>query len=188
MDQIIIHKLVYALFSCLLWIVNGNINIESNKQEVIFIPLVVNQYNITPVETPTATPTGPRPTRTRTPTPTRTITRTPTPYRSVTPLPTSTITPTATITPTLTFTPTLTPTTTYVPLPEVTMVYPTFTPSATPTKVSPITPTITRTPAPFFGDRANQARLGILASVGIVWILLAIWIVILIRRTKANIE
>lgn len=188
MNRLLIRKLLYALFICLLWISTADIQQVpgASKQEVLYLPLILNQYGIIPTETPTASPTGPRPTRTRTPTATRTITRTSTPFRSSTPLPTSTITPTITLTPTLTFTPTTTFTPTYMPLPELTLIYPTFTPSLTSTKLPTLKPSLSPTSTPYFGNKNNQTRLGILASVGLVWILLSVWLVILLRRTRTS--
>ena len=190
MNRLSIRKLLYAFFLWLLWISNGNVDhvFGSNNLEVQFLPLILNQFGIKPTETPTASSTSPRPTRTKTPTPTRTKTPTSQPFRTFTPLPSSTITPTTTLTPTLTFTPTLTPTPTYVPFPEITLIYPTFTPSMTPTRSVIIKPTITQTPPSLFNNKTNQARLGILASVGLVWVLLAVWLVVLIRRTRTNQE
>lgn len=161
---------------------------SNHADTTIYLPLVLNEFGISPPKTPTASPTGPRPTRTRTPTPTRTQTRTSTPFRTSTPLPTSTITPTITLTPTFTFTPTFTPTTTYLPFPEITLTYPTFTPSSTSTQTATQASTQTQTPVPIFGSSGNQARLSILAAVGLVWVLLAVWIVILLRRTKTDHE
>jgi hypothetical protein len=180
------------LFSCILLFLSLSSQFNSPPREnsdvdsVLYLPLILKDFRITPTETPTASATGPRPTRTKTPTPTRTQTTTFTPFRSSTPLPTSTITPTVTITPTATFTATLTPTTTYVPLPEFTLVYPTFTPSKTSTRIIPVEATFTQTPLPFLAVKSNQTKLGILASIGLVWILLAAWLIILIRRTQAD--
>lgn len=179
-------------FSCILLFLSISYQFNIPPQEnssidsVVYLPLVMKDFGITPTETPTASATGPRPTRTKTPTATRTQTRTSTPFRSSTPIPTSTITPTVTITPTATFTATLTPTTTYVPLPEFTLIYPTFTPSITSTRITPVEATITQTPLPFIAVKSNQTKLGILASIGLVWILLAAWLFILIRRTQAD--
>jgi hypothetical protein len=64
------------------------------------------------------------------------------------------------------------------------MIYPTNTPSLTPTRQILVNPTVTQTPAPFFSIRNNQIKAGILASIGLVWVLLAIWIVLLLRRAS----
>lgn len=161
---------------------------NTSVDSVVYLPLIMEESANSPTNTPTSISTVPRPTRTKTPTPTRTQTRTFTPFRTSTPLPTSTITPTTTLTPTATYTLTLTSTTTYVPLPEITLIYPTLTPTNTPTKSVTLRPTGTATPAPFFSVSSNQARLGILALVGSVWILLAVWLVILLRRNRADQE
>lgn len=180
----------FILIYCLLLIFNTSFRTFNHIYEynsadtTIYLPLILRDFGISPTETPT----GPRPTRTRTPTTTPTQTRTSTPFRTFTPLPTSTITPTITLTPTWTFTPTFTPTTTYIPLPEISLVYPTFTPSSTYTQTATQESTNTQTPVPLFGSRGNQSRLGILAFVGLVWVLLTIWLIILIRRTRINRE
>ena len=180
------HLRFFISFSCLLLFLSfsdryNNLPLENNSADsVMYLPIILKEVGFAPP--------APRPTRTKTPTPTRTRTPTSQPFRTFTPLPSSTITPTTTLTPTSTFTPTFTPTTTYIPLPEITMIYPTFTPSLTPTRRPTIGPTITQTPVPLFGSKSNQARLGILASVGLVWALLAAWLVILIRRTRINQE
>jgi len=137
----------------------------------LFFPIVINS-EIRAVN----------PTRTPTPTVTRTATRTATPFRSATPQPTSTITPTSTLSPTPTFTATRTPTTTLEPLPSFTLRF-----VSTPTSSSPAT-----TPSPTAALQATEDRdflqgisrgdWGLLALVGLIWVLLGAWLVLLTRQ------
>lgn len=158
---------------------------KSRQQTLVYLPLVLGNFEFEQAPTPTATI---RPTKEPTKTPTRTITRTPTPFRSITPVPTSTITPTSSQTPTLTFTPTNTATTTYIPLPVVTLVFPTHTPTIRP---SP-TPTkeVTASPTPASGAAVVIGRgwWGLLALICLVWVLLAVWLVLLLRRARSQPE
>lgn len=124
------------------------------------------------------------PTRTPTPTLTRTATRTATPFRSATPRPTSTITPTNTLSPTPTYTATNTPTTTLEPLPSFTIRF-----VSTPIQI-PQTPTPSPTPTDRLQDVEGtpsspglaRGDWGLLALVGLIWVLLGAWLVLLTRQ------
>jgi hypothetical protein len=121
-------------------------------------------------------------TKTPTPTLTRTATQTVTPFRSATPRPTSTITPTNTLSPTPTYTATYTPTTTLEPLPSFTLRF-----ASSPTPISQST-----TPSPTYalpdaGETItapgfNRGDWGLLALVGLIWVLLGAWLVLLTRQ------
>ena len=148
-----------------------------------YLPIVLKQTQLTPTLTFT-----PAPNPTRTPTRTQTFTPFPTwtPFRTFTPIPTATITPTSTQTPTPTFTPTNTSTPTYIPLPSLTLIFPTNTPTAS--RPATLTPTRTATgtvePYPNPAPALGSDRMGILILVGSLWVLLAGWLVLILRRTR----
>ncbi len=155
---------------------------------LVYIPIIMNQFvppsTITPSPSPTST--GPTPTKSYTRTLTWTPSKTSTPYRSSTPVPSSTITPTLTDTPTNTPSPTNTLTSTYIPLPSITILFPTSTKSITPsvtiipTKVSNITPT------PTFPNRNNLPRFGILVLIGLLWVMLGGFLYLLFHRNVGS--
>lgn len=126
------------------------------------------------------------PTRTPSPTQTRTPTRTRTPFRSATPRPTSTQTPTVTLTPTNTNTPTSTSTITLIPIPSITIVYPTLTPTVTPTRTSSPTysPTPSETPGIIEATRPSTWVLVILVSL--LWTILVVGLYFFIRRQEMD--
>lgn len=126
------------------------------------------------------------PTRTPRPTQTRTPTRTRTPFRSATPLPTSTQTPTVTITPTNTNTPTPTFTPTLIPVPSITIIFPTLTPTQTPTKTPTLTtsPTPSTTPGIIEATRPTSWILVIL--VCLLWIILGVGLFFFFRRQEMS--
>ena len=145
----------------------------------IYLPIVYNniQYQASPTRTPTPT-RKPKPTQTRTPTRTRT------PVRISTKRPTSTQTPTQTLTPTITLTPTMTSTTTLIPLPSITIQYPTLTPSLTPSRTlsPPVTPSSTPSPGFISNPRLSAWVVGIL--IGLLWIILAVWLYFVFQRKE----
>lgn len=124
------------------------------------------------------------PTRTPRPTQTRTPTRTRIPFRSATPIPTSTNTPTVTITPTNTNTPTATSTLTLIPVPSITIIYPTLTPTHTPTRTLRPTssPSPTATPGIFEATSSSTWILVILVSL--LWTILAVGLFFFFRRQE----
>jgi hypothetical protein len=122
------------------------------------------------------------PARTPTPTLTRTPTLTSTPFRSVTPIPTSTITPTNTQSPTPTYTPTRTPTTTLAPLPSFTMIFITSPPTITQTSTWIPTGIPLETDNSNFLSGIDKADWGIIVLVGLVWMLLGTWLVLMFRQ------
>ncbi|MFZ6029792.1 MAG: hypothetical protein ACOYYS_18925 [Chloroflexota bacterium] len=146
--------------------------------------------------TPTATATGPTTTPTATPTATRTntaqVVNTATPSHTVaapivtfTPAPTITQTPSETPTPSATATETLPPTTTLLPLPSITILWPTETPSATatPRRFTTATPDQTHTPTPTGGPRSVPLRISFLGAViGALWLLLGVFLFVYLRR------
>jgi len=170
----------------------GEAVLQGTSTPVLYLPLVLRSFFVgTP--TPTVTPTRTRtlfptsmPFRTWTPVPTRTATRR---LPSATTIPSATNTLIPSRTPTSTSTPTNTATTTLVPLPAVTLVFPTGTPSstarATPSPAATVLPpgeSGGSGPGPFAGG--NQARLALLASLGLLWVLLGGWIYLLWRRWR----
>ena len=174
-------SLIVVIASLLIPPLWGNISQPSITQAEykLYLPIVYNniQYQVSPTNTPTAT-RKPKPTQTRTPTRTRV------PFRSSTPRPTSTQTPTQTLTPTITLTPTSTSTITLIPFPAITIQYPSHTPSLTPTRT--ISPTITpsSTPSPGFISNPQLSMWVIGIFVGLLWIILAVWLYILLRRKE----
>ena len=134
-----------------------------------YLPIVHRLYLVHPTPTPTITPT-------------KTIYITYTPYRTYTPYPTNTITPTLTLTPTSTFTPTNTLTSTFLPFPSITLLYMTQSPTNTLTPTQIRSATITPTVEGGANMQPESGRTTALILVGILWLLLAGWIVILIRR------
>jgi hypothetical protein len=139
---------------------------------ISYIPIVYRLYLVHPTPTPTITPT-------------KTIYITYTPYRTYTPYPTNTITPTLTLTPTLTFTPTNTHTSTYMPFPSITLLYMSQTPTKTITPTQVPSATITPTVAGGINIQPENGRTIALILVGILWVLLAAWLIILIRRGQS---
>jgi hypothetical protein len=168
-----------ALVLFLIEVPSGFQTKEISLQTIVYLPLIFGDFGFQPSPTPSATI---RPTKEPTETPTPTITRTLTPFRSATPIPTSTITPTQTLTPTSTYTPTLTPTTTYIPLPVISLVFPSQTSTPTPSRTPSQEVTATPTPGPLAAIGLGQGRWSLLALVCLVWILLAAWLFILLRR------
>jgi hypothetical protein len=148
-----------------------------------FNPTLTPTITLTPTQTVTLTRTA---TRRPTITPSRTATRR---FLSPTPIPTSTVTPTVTLTPTLTNTPTSTRTTTLIPMPAFTLALPT---SASGGAASPVPrPSNTATPAPGpagavppSAGQGNLARLALVVSLGLLWILLGGWLYLLLRRWR----
>jgi hypothetical protein len=122
------------------------------------------------------------PTQTPTPTQTWTPTRTRTPFRSSTPRPTSTLTPTYTFTPTNTNTPTSTPTTTLIPLPSVTIRFPSHTPTLIPSRT--LKPISTPTPTQPIGLLANlKPAIWIpVILIALMWVILAMSLILFLRR------
>jgi hypothetical protein len=176
---------IAGLFALLTFFASLNETSLAQIQDTVvrYLPIVLRQAEIIP--TVTSTP-SPRPTRT----PTRTQTFTPfptwTPFRTWTPVPTPTITPTFTQTPTLTNTPTNTSTPTYQPLPSFTLIYPS--PTSTRSGQATLTPTRTTTatlePYPYPEPTIGSDRLGLIFLVGSLWVLLAGWLVLLLRRIR----
>ena len=149
------------------------------------LPGVATQTpTITQTVDPNASPTF---TNTPGPSPTASITPTPTLTQAATQVPTGTPVPSATITiqATGTNTPSATPTAsaTLIPLPEVTFTYPAPTATARPT----------RTPLPAGTDQSSEGggsggqpdalRIGLLASIVLLWVLLGGWLYIFLYRS-----
>lgn len=122
------------------------------------------------------------PTRIPTPTHTWTPTRTRTPFRSSTPIPTSTITPTYTFTPTNTNTPTSTSTTTLIPLPSLTIRFPSHTPTITPSRT--LKPISTPTPTQPIGLLTNLKPViwVPVILIALMWVILAVSLILFLRR------
>lgn len=154
------------------------------------LPLVFKGYRIgTPTPTRTSTPTRTAiPTLTRVPTWTPGPTRTPTrriPTR--TPIPTPTRTPLPTQTPTATPTATQTPTGTYAPQPTIELEFPTGTPTPKPS-LTPVATGEDSGPGGGQPGRPGQddfTRIALLASLSLLWVLLAGWLYLLLRRWRA---
>jgi hypothetical protein len=152
---------------------------------------------VTPSATasPTTTP-SPTPSVTNTLTPAPTTALTPSPLPSLTPTiptpptatstfpPTRTRTPTRTPLPTKTPTITLTPTNTLIPLGTVTLILPSLTSTLTPTEIPAAISTPLPSPPP--DDRRELARLGLIVVIGVLWLLLAGWLVIFFRARKGG--
>ncbi len=142
---------------------------------VVYLPIVF-RTSITQI-VPTRTP---RPTQTRTPTRTRI------PFRSPTPRPTSTYTPTVTLTPTNTNTPTSTLTTTLVPIPSITIRFPTLTPTHTPTRTIKPTASPSPTATPGILEATETSSWVVIILVVSMWIILATWLYFFLRRQNIN--
>lgn len=126
---------------------------------------------------PTRTP---RPTQTRTPTSTRI------PFRSATPIPTSTNTPTVTITPTNTNTPTATHTMTLIPIPSITIIYPTLTPTRTPTRTLRPTSSPSPTATPGIIEATTSSTWILVILVSLLWTILAVGLFFFFRRREMD--
>lgn len=185
MSRITALVLIAGLLAVIAFLANMNETSLAQIEATVvrYLPIVIREKEIIPSITPTQTE---RPTRT----PTRTQTFTPfptwTPFRTWTPVPTPTVSPTFTLTPTLTYTPTSTSTPTYLPLPSFTLLYP----SPTSTLTARVTATPTRTttgtsaPYPYPEPGIGAERTGLIFLVGSLWVLLAGWLVLLLRRTR----
>ena len=147
----------------------------------------------TEVPSETRTPTTNPDDSEETPTPTSTITRTSTPAPTITTAPTSTPTlmltevPPAIPPPTMVDTSPGLPTATLIPLPPIIVVYPTLE-ITNPTATSTLSPMPTETQ----GSNDDYVKTGfkvlgvtgLFCVVGMLWLLLVIWIVLLINRVR----
>ena len=172
------------LILCFGFPILGIVMAQGNDTESDYLPIVVAQVPpATDTPTSTSTATSGSPIRTPTRTPTRFIPRPPT--FTLRPSPTNTPIPSST--PTVTLTPTSTPTTTYVPLPSLHLVFPTG---------ARATPDQTRTPTrpaeagsgtqtgenPAAVNVAGGSHTGLLVLLVVLWLALAGWVYLLIRR------
>jgi hypothetical protein len=170
----------------------GEVRLQTTSTPAWYLPYVLRNFLIgTATPTLTLTPTrtlfpSSTPFRTWTPGPTRTPTRR---IPTSTPIPTATNTLIPSRTPTSTSTPTNTPTTTLLPLPAITLEFPTATSTGT-ARPSPTTaetvlpPGDSGGPAPALFSRLNQTHLALLISLGLLWVLLGGWLYLLWRRYK----
>jgi hypothetical protein len=169
--------------------------IDANNRSEIHPPMSEPPKSALPgvaTPTPTLTPTvdpnaSPTFTNTPGPSPTASITPSPTLTQAATRVPTSTPVPSATITieATGTSTPSATPTAsaTLIPLPEVTFTYPA--PSATTRPTSTPLPLETEQSSDEdgTGGQSDALRIGLLASIVLLWILLGGWLYIFLYRS-----
>lgn len=151
----------------------GRISTKSQTANEVYLPIVfmTRIHLVSPTKTPKSTQT-------------RTATRTRAPFRSSTPIPTSTQTPTNTLTPTITLTPTSTATITLIPLPSITIQYPSHTPSITPSIT--IIPSQTPSPTPPSGlfSTPESSTWILVILVSLLWVILAILIYLFLRRRE----
>jgi hypothetical protein len=173
----ILAGLLYGLFLIIsfLGVIQEERPVRLQDENRLYMPIVFRASikQIVPTRTP-------RPTQTRTPTSTRI------PFRSATPIPTSTNTPTVTITPTNTNTPTATHTMTLIPVPSITIIYPTLTPTHTPTSTLRPTssPSPTATPGIFEATTSSTWVLVILVSL--LWTILAVGLFFFFRQREMD--
>jgi len=173
----ILAGLLYGLFLIIsfLGVIQEERPVRLQDENRLYMPIVFRTSikQIVPTRTP-------RPTQTRTPTSTRI------PFRSATPIPTSTNTPTVTITPTNTNTPTPTHTMTLIPVPSITIIYPTLTPTHTPTSTLRPTssPSPTATPGIFEATTSSTWVLVILVSL--LWTILAVGLFFFFRQREMD--
>jgi hypothetical protein len=148
-----------------------------------------------PTPTPTVTQTGETsatPSITLTPSPTIsapvTATRTPTSTRPPTRIPTDTPVPSVTNTPESTSTPTPTPTNTatptLLPLPSLSLIYPS--PTATVRPTSTPVPAVTEEASGMSGSSSQNdpLRVGLIISIALLWVLLLGWLYIFFYRGR----
>lgn len=170
--------------------------IDQNNQRT-FYPEIVSATpgpaTATPTNTPTITNTldpsiTPSITVTPSSTPTtnltQTVTRTPTRIPSSTPVPSATPTPEETYTPTPTFTSTNTPT--LEPLPTLSLTYPSPTtgPTRTPTSTMPQGENDPGQGGSSASSQSTALRVGLIASVALLWLLLGGWLYIFFYRGR----
>ena len=157
-------------------------------------PQISPTPTLTEVPNETQTPTQTPEDTDETHTPTVTVTNTSTPAPTITSAPTSTPTlvptgvPTSNLTATMAYTKTALPTTTLIPLPTIIVIYP---------KTDIIIPTVTLTPSPLPTETQEPIDdyvktgfkvlgvAGLVCVVGMLWLLLVIWIVLLVNRVRS---
>ena len=164
--------------------------IDTSNRSEFFGPISALPGVATP--TPTLTPTvdpnaSPTITNTPGPSPTASITPSPTLTLAATRVPTGTPVPSATITiqATGTNTPSATPTAsaTLIPLPEVTFTYPAPTATARPTRTPLPAGTDQSSEGSGSGGQPDALRIGLLASIVLLWVLLGGWLYIFLYRS-----
>jgi hypothetical protein len=148
-----------------------------------------------PTRTPTVTQTGQTsatPSITSTPSPISsarvTATRTPTSTRAPTRIPTNTPIPSITNTPeatsTLTSTPTNTATATLLPLPSISLIYPSPTATMRPTQTPVPAVTVDASGSSGSTGQTDLLRIGLITSIALLWILLLGWLYIFFYRGR----